>query len=218
MITHAPDDTVRILSRPPPERSAEELAKEAEDNARWEAKRAEEKRLREEWVAKEKVRKEAREQEEKERVARQQREAREQRQQKRAAAASPWQPRKKTKQTSSALTPAPTAPEDMADSGEDEEDSEERAARQRLERLERLTADATIAEWSEAQVSEWISLIDLPDVCAEAVQELFSDMDGEELLELTPKTLRRMLRLVGVSEPGPAAEAILWKRGPNLGL
>ena len=69
-----------------------------------------------------------------------------------------------------------------------------------------------MVEWSEAQVSEWILLIDLPDGCPEAVQDLFSDMDGEELLELTPKTLQRMLRKDGVEEPVLVAQTILRQR------
>ena len=73
-------------------------------------------------------------------------------------------------------------------------------------------AHSAMREWSEEQVSEWISLLELPDGCAEAVRELFSDVDGEELLELTPKPLQKMLRLVGVAEPVPVAEAILRQR------
>jgi len=69
-----------------------------------------------------------------------------------------------------------------------------------------------MAEWSEAQVSEWISLIDLPDGCAEAVQTVFADVDGEELLGFIPKTLQKVLRLVGVQEPKAAAKAILQQR------
>ena len=69
-----------------------------------------------------------------------------------------------------------------------------------------------MGEWSEAQVSEWISLIDLPDECCEAMQELFCDMDGEELLELPAKTLQRMLRKDGVEEPVLVAQTILRQR------
>ena len=56
-----------------------------------------------------------------------------------------------------------------------------------------------MAEWSEAQVSEWISLIDLPDGCSEAAQEVFSDVDGEELLTFIPKTLQKLLRKAGLN-------------------
>ena len=86
-----------------------------------------------------------------------------------------------------------------------------------MERLSQLTVDTVMAEWSEAQVSEWISLIDLPDACAEAVQALFSDMDGEEVAGLTLKMLLRLLRLVGVSEPGAVAAAILRQRDEEPG-
>ena len=34
---------------------------------------------------------------------------------------------------------------------------------------------------------QWISLIELPDGCAEAVEELFSDVDGDDLLSFNAK-------------------------------
>ena len=37
-------------------------------------------------------------------------------------------------------------------------------------------------------------------------------MDGEELLDLTPKTLQRMLRKDGVEDHEPVAAAILRQR------
>ena len=80
------------------------------------------------------------------------------------------------------------------------------------ERLSRLTTDTAMAEWSEAQVSEWISLIDLPDGCAEAVRDVCSDIDGEELLDFTPKLLQKLLRKAGAEEPEAAAKAILQQR------
>ena len=75
-----------------------------------------------------------------------------------------------------------------------------------------------MAEWSEAQVSEWISLIDLPDGCAEAVQGLFAeDVDGEDLVDLKPKALRKMLRMAGIPEPEPVVETILRQRDSASG-
>ena len=65
-------------------------------------------------------------------------------------------------------------------------------------------------------MSEWISLIDLPDGCDEAVQEVFSDVDGEELLAFIPKMLQKMLRRAGVEEPEPVAGAILRQRQRDL--
>ena len=61
-------------------------------------------------------------------------------------------------------------------------------------------------------MSEWISLIYLPDGCAEAVQEVCSDMDGEDLLDFTLKMLQKMLRKAGAEEPEAAAKAILRQR------
>ena len=81
-----------------------------------------------------------------------------------------------------------------------------------MERLSRLTAVGAIGEWSEAQVSEWISLIDLPDGCAEAVCEVFGDVDGDELVSFVPKTVQKMLRRAGVEDPEPVAAAILRQR------
>ena len=100
---------------------------------------------------------------------------------------------------------------------EPQESAEVKAARQRSERLFHLTDGTATAEWSEAQVSEWVSLIDLPDACLEAVQAVFSDMDGEEVVGLTLKMLLRLLRLVGVSEPGPVAATILRQRHEEPG-
>ena len=69
-----------------------------------------------------------------------------------------------------------------------------------------------MAEWSEAQVSEWISLIDLPDGCAETVQALFSESQGKDLLSFTPKALQVSLRFGGIAEPGRVAATILRQR------
>ena len=94
-----------------------------------------------------------------------------------------------------------------------EESADEKAPQARSERLSRLTADGAMGKWSEAQVSEWISLIDLPDGCAQAVQAAFSDMDGAELLNVSSKMLRKMLRFAaGLEQPEPVAEAILRQR------
>ena len=82
-----------------------------------------------------------------------------------------------------------------------------------MERLSQLTTDTAMAEWSEAQVSEWISLISLPDGCAEAVRALFSEgINGDDLLTLNARLLRKMLRLVGIGEPEPMVETILAQR------
>ena len=69
-----------------------------------------------------------------------------------------------------------------------------------------------MAEWSEAQVSEWISLIDLPGGCAEAVQEVFADMDGQDLLNFIARTLQKMLCKAGAEDPAAAAKAVLRQR------
>ena len=69
-----------------------------------------------------------------------------------------------------------------------------------------------MAEWSEAQVSEWISLIDLPDGCVEAVQRVFADVDGEELLNFIPKSLQKLLRKAGAKAPEAVAKSILQQR------
>ena len=88
---------------------------------------------------------------------------------------------------------------------EPQESAEEAAARERFERLSRLTADETsMREWSEAQVSEWITLIDLPDGCsAETVQELFSDMDGCEVLGLVRAPCFSICKRSGLLVPVP---------------
>ena len=70
----------------------------------------------------------------------------------------------------------------------------------------------TMAEWSEAQVSEWISRIELPDGCAQAVQDVCSEMDGQDLLEFNIRPLQKLLRKAGAQEPEAAAKAILWQR------
>ena len=70
-----------------------------------------------------------------------------------------------------------------------------------------------MAGWSEAQVLEWITLIDLPHgCCAEAVQRAVCDMDGEDMLSLRPKTLPKVLRAEGVDDSSAVALAILRQR------
>ena len=74
--------------------------------------------------------------------------------------------------------------------------------------------EVSMSEWSAAQVSEWVSLIELPDGCAETVQRFFSQesVNGKELLEFTAKTLRMSLRFGGVQEPESVTETILRQR------
>ena len=87
-----------------------------------------------------------------------------------------------------------------------------------MERLAQLTSDTAMAEWSEAQVSQWVSLIDLPDGCAETVRELFSEgISGDGLMALNAELLRKMLRMAGIAEPAPVADAVLRQRGLGLG-
>ena len=76
---------------------------------------------------------------------------------------------------------------------------------------ERL-GEPVMREWSEAQVLEWISSIELPDGCAEAVLLVFTDFNGKDLLELNSKMLQKMLRLAGVAEPAQVATAIMRQR------
>ena len=47
--------------------------------------------------------------------------------------------------------------------------------------------------------------------CADAAQKVFADVDGEELLEFTPKTLQKVLRMGGLQDPA-TAKAILQQR------
>eukprot|EP01045_Picozoa_sp_COSAG04_P000282 COSAG04_NODE_6_length_47123_cov_87.347482_5_plen_1442_part_00 len=95
---------------------------------------------------------------------------------------------------------------------EPQESAAEQAARERSERLIRLETGPPMSEWSETHVSEWVSLIDLPEGCEDAVKAVCSDMDGEDLLIFIPKTLQKMLRKAGAEEPEAAAKAILRQR------
>ena len=80
-------------------------------------------------------------------------------------------------------------------------------AQTELETVFSRTAEHRLAHQPSA--THEISLIDVPDGCAEAVHELFSDVDGDELVSFVPKTVQRMLRRAGVEDPEPVAAAIL---------
>ena len=71
-----------------------------------------------------------------------------------------------------------------------------------------------MAEWSAAQVCEWVTQIDLSPGCADAVREIFAEceVEGDELLGMVPKALRRMLAKGGLRDPTVATEAILRQR------
>ena len=75
-----------------------------------------------------------------------------------------------------------------------------------------------MAEWSAAQVCEWVTRIDLPPGCAEAVSRVFADcdFDGDELCDIKPKALRRLLTTAGMKETTLAVEAILNQRDAAL--
>jgi len=90
------------------------------------------------------------------------------------------------------------------------------AEQERADRLSQLSRTA-MAEWSEAQVSEWISLIDLPDGCdeeaAESLRALFSEgISGKDLLGFNPRSLQIKIRFGGIAEPGRVATTILAQR------
>ena len=61
-------------------------------------------------------------------------------------------------------------------------------------------------------------LIDLPPGCAEMACQVFADcdFDGDELCEIKPKTLRRLLATAGMKEMSLAVEAILNQRDAAL--
>ena len=75
-----------------------------------------------------------------------------------------------------------------------------------------------MAEWSVAQVCEWVTQLELPPGCAETVGRIFADcdFDGDELRDIKPKTLRRLLTTAGMPDPTLAVEAILNQRDVAL--
>ena len=75
-----------------------------------------------------------------------------------------------------------------------------------------------MAEWSAAQVCEWVMQIDLPPGCAEPVCRTFAEceVEGDELAVTLAKPLLRVLAKGGVPEPEIVAEAILKQRDATL--
>ena len=75
-----------------------------------------------------------------------------------------------------------------------------------------------MTEWSAAQVCEWVTQVELPPGCAEAVSRIFADcdFDGDELCDIKPKALRRLLTTAGMTETTLAVEAILNQRDAAL--
>ena len=71
-----------------------------------------------------------------------------------------------------------------------------------------------MAEWSTAQVYEWVMQVELPAGCAETVSRIFADceVEGDELAAMLLKPLLRMLAKGGMADPTLAAEAILKER------
>ena len=106
------------------------------------------------------------------------------------------------------------------------EESSQRSRSIKEEALRQLNEAAWMAEWTETQVFEWISWIDLPSLGAGVdvtimVQAAFAadggGIDGEELVEMREKILQRMLSRVGVKDAAMLAGRILTHRDATLG-
>jgi hypothetical protein len=76
-----------------------------------------------------------------------------------------------------------------------------------------------VQQWSAAQVLEWVALVDLPPESVSvviAVIEALDVDDGEELLELSPKTLQKRLAKHGAQGAEALAKQVMQQRDALL--
>jgi ankyrin repeat protein len=87
------------------------------------------------------------------------------------------------------------------------------------QQLQSLTA-LGVQQWSAAQVLEWVALAALPpesvSVVSAAIESL--DLDGEELLDLRPKILHKLLLKHGAQDAEALAKQVMQQRDALLML
>jgi ankyrin repeat protein len=119
--------------------------------------------------------------------------------------------------------PEPEAPESPAQQAEAEagaepepEEVEQEPEPERDERTQQLQAltELGVQQWSVAQVLEWVALADLSPEGASVVSAALEtlDLDGDELLDLPPKILRKHIRKHGARDAEALTKQVIEQR------